>query len=711
MAGIPIVQLSNTNELTVIVTAYDSPIWKTRLWVDPYEKHLPFMVEEDTKYNHYEIIIGNIFIDFVEYLRVNSYEELRKTDLAWWSDPNEPSVVYMHFKNSNPPSSFVSFKTGILWAFSYGKSVLLGRHKTYPLLLDFPEIEDSSDNFEYKRMAFSTGNVVIDNSTGLLDEFTGLFGNDINFLNLTENGSLEFIRQFYVENYTIGLDSIKLSVKDKRSRLTLQAPNTFYTLEKYPHIEDNLENKVIQDAYGYCRGVEGTCLNRKEIYAKFPLFEGEELVEEGEFNDWFQFKFARRITKIEKVFAKMSDVWTEVFPGLGVEGNEPAPLSDDPDEPEVIYWQDINPHPIKIIHKNEFGIEIKSTIPDNGILTGNMLNNDGRIEIWWSQAMRDNRGHLHRRNGDANTVKMTGIFVDLHTPGDIVKDMMTYYGHLPYESSYFDLSDWEREMEGGRPIGICLDSAKNIYDWIEQIQNGSFLGFQLLINKNLFTARVDNSTRDESFNIHWAEILNRNEVELELNGEKYATFTTINYLQDYTDKEWKTEIDQSKQTAIMDVYKYEKEFVNNAFLSGTGDIDLARRDVLRKSKAILDNYMEVRPIYRGIQLDGLRLNEIKLFSTGWIDFTVEIPRQMKIVQKYMKPRLHHGKMRVKVLSYKRNWKDSKITIDVIADEEIIFDIDGMNPEFKDFDYQVDYDQMYAETLDSEYEVIIDEGVI
>jgi hypothetical protein len=307
------------------------------------------------------------------------------------------------------------------------------------------------------------------------------------------------------------------------------------------------------------------------------------------------------------------------------------------------------------VSRDAYGNDIYVDVTESN--KDNLPDNDGRVAVWWTQALKDNVGHLDRRNGSADQCKMTGVFVNLNTPGEIVKDMMTYYGDLR-EPSYFDLADWEAEMSGMRQIGVCLKASDNIYSWIEKIQNRSMMGFQLLIHKNLFSARVDNSNRAESFDIKFSEILNRDELRPELNGDSYATFTAINYSQDNTDGEWKTVIDKSQRLNILDVYKYEKEYANDTYL-------VHEADVAQKGRIILENFMQIRPVIRGIMLSGMRAEEIKLFSTGWIDFSMDLPRNMRAVQKYMKRRQSMGRMRVKVIGWKRDLKQDRTTIDVV----------------------------------------------
>jgi len=643
MNNVPIAQLENSQDISVDFTVHESPIWRAKLWITHYTKHLSFMADEDTRYNRSSVSISSIIIDFVEYLKVNDYGVLRDTKKSWMFDPQDNSRLFVHFDDHNPPFWFSSFKNGRLYAFSYGL-IKSGGVSAYPVLIDLPMVEDAADHLSYKRMEFASGSVIIDNSTGMLDDLRELFGNNLNLLLYNaKTAELEMCRQFFIESYTIGLKDAKFSVKDKRSRLTFKAPNTFYTKEEYPHIDEKFIGKIIQDAYGYCRGVAGACVNEKEIYENEA-----DLI----FNDWFRFKFARKITSIKEVLVEMSDVWTEVFPGLGIKGN------DAPDNPNPnTGWSDINPYPIRIMAKDPVTGEY--TIPVD-VTTANMKNlpdNDGQIEIWWSQALKDNTG-LERRGGKPNKVKMNGVFVDKHSPGDIIKDLMVYYGELPYEASYFNLDEWEKEMGHARPIGICLEKDDDIYSWIEKIQNGSMIGFQLLVHKNLFSARLDNPNRKETFDIHWSEIANKDEIEPELNGENYATFTTINYNKEYTDDQYLTIVDQSKRTDILEIYKFEKEYANDSYL-------IYESDVIQKGNIILENFMWVHPIFRNIELDGLRWESIQLYSTGFIDFTAELPRQMKIVQKYMKNREFMGRMRVKVIGCRRDLKLEKTFIDVI----------------------------------------------
>jgi len=636
--GTPIIQIANETNISNIFTAHESGIWRVKLWVTDYEQNLPFMADADASYRAMPFQLGSVRIDFILYLQVYNYETLKTTEQTWMFDPSDASRIFIHFKNSAPPFVFINFKAGALYAFSYGAPVVIGNTKTLPLLKSIPDIEDSSDLFQYQRMAFTTGNIVIDNSSGYLDSFFELFGSDVFFNIYKSKDDVEIVKKFFVEDYEIGLDEVRLSIKDIRARLNYSAPNTVYTREAFPYIDENLENRVIQDAYGECRGVEGTCINRRKVY------EWHNSDTDYKFNEYFQFKFARTITSIEEINVEMNGVWIQIYPGRGIPGNN------DPNSPDR--YIPIHTGETRPLIVNKAGVEVD--IP----LSGALPDNDGVIAIWWSQALRDNPGFLHRRNGNAHRVKMTGVFNNYHTYQDIAKDIIVYYGQMSHPASYIDLLDWEEELSIGHQMGVCLSQQRSVFEWIEEIQNGSVMGFQLVNYKSLLSARLDNPNRRETFDIHFTRILNRDQVNLSFDGGFYATHAAINYNQDYTLREFITHTDLTYRNTILDIYKYEKEYNNDTFLIQKEDAEL-------KATWILDSFSQIRPIIRNIEIEGIPESDIKLFATGWIDFSVELPRQMKALQVYIKKRNIVGRLRVKIIKVRHDTVNNKSYIDVI----------------------------------------------
>ena len=645
MAKIPLIKIAKVANMTKYFTAFDSPIWRARLWIRPYIKNLPFMADSDPAYNNFPVLLENIIIDFVEYWKAPDYSALRNRPESWMLDPNDDSTLYIHFANHSPSFSFLSFRAGKLSAFSYGKPAYLGVIQAYPYLLSFPEIEDTADPVNYQRMAFSSGTVEVDNSKGQLDEFLSLFGNNLIFSLFDEKNAeagAEIVRTFFITNYQIGMERASFNVQDVRSRLSIKAPNTYFSMEQFPFIDEREIDRAMQDAYGFCRGVPGTCINRNMLYDP----PGQTAV----FNDYFQFRFARTVSQIHEVWVlRGNDTWIQVFPGLGIPGNN------DPESPDR--YLSVNPHPIRIVPIN--GNPFNVTTANNRSLPVN----EGIIEIWWSQCMRDNSGHLERRNGEPERVKMTGVFVDKHNPGDIIADIVSHYGNLPFTSNMYHQEEWYSEKQKLADIGFCMSDSRDIFDWIERIQNASNLGFQMGTYRDLFTIRVDDPDRDLTFDFKMFDIENRDELYLEINGDHYASFTTINYSRDYADDEWLTHVNDSFRRQVLEVYRFEKEYTNDSFLQRLNDVK-------EKALTILKRSTHTRPVLRNIRISGLHWDWLKLYAMGTLDIRIDIPSRMrKLIIAHRQSRFNYV-YAVQIIGVRRDLKHNCSFIDVIFENVI-----------------------------------------
>jgi len=656
---VPVLLVGNLSETNLLFTMDVSPVWRCRLWVNPVIRYLSFMVmPEDDEYNRQTIDITGVNINYMDYHQMYTMYDCRNTAGSYFIDPEEPSQLYVHFIDHIQPNTTLEIRAGVLTGFSYGQSTLTGNIKTYPLLLDFPQVEDIADPMIYQKMAFSSGDAVIDNSGGIWDEMLTLFGTDATLALAHRNGSLEIIRTFFIENYKIGIKQTTLSLQDKRARLSAKAPNQLYTLEKYPFINENLVNKVMQDAYGYCRGIPGICLNRRQLYARGTV---------QPYLNWYDFRFARSLTKIEQIWVEMSGTWTQVYPGLGIPGNAG--------------YQSTNPQMPQLVLTDTRGNETGRIALNNAaLLQDDYPLNDGRVAIYWSQCMKRNESGsaIEYRNGDANPVKANGYFVNKNNASEIIRDIMDFYGNIPYVPSYYNLRKWEIEMaHTPHIIGIFLETADDVWSWIEKIQNGVYMGVQLTIEGDKYSARVDHPNRAPSFNIHWTEILNKNELEPELSSEFYGTTALINYSPDFNEGEYLSVFTDEFRFSILDIYKYDKELEMDTYLK-------EREFAEAKASMIVSPFAEPQPIIRNVEIAGYHWDDLQLFSIGFIDMTNSMPRQMRIFQKYLKDREFLGKLRVKVLKVARDLQQQKTIVDLMRCEENKYAPEWRQPQIEGF---------------------------
>lgn len=632
---------------------HETAVWKYLLWIDTYEKKLPFMADQDTRYPRKNITLGSLFVDFVMYRRVSSLDDCFANAETFFINHN---TLYVHFTDYRPAWVFIRIDSGIMYGFTNQEPEIYRNIERLPDLLDVLEIEQRSDTLHYERMAFNSGNVRFNNSMGYFDGILDVFGNNFNIFFQNINNEMELIKQFFISSYSINSREANFNLKDRRERLSSNAPNTYFDKElpEYRWLEDRHDGEIIQDAYGVCVGVPATCINGLQVYNTEAGSSSGEL-------QWHSFKVARSISKISRVQVRMrntegNDLWVEVFPGFGVRGNTVA-LPDAARNPRSnidtnFAYQNRNPEPIEIVGTDG----TFTTITTNNM--NNLPANNGVIRIWSYQAMRFNPGMPNGRGGEPQKVKVDGEFNGMTNPGDIVKDMIIHYTGLPNDSEkFFNMQEWRNTFQRLPAIGIVLNRKQSIYDYIENIQNGSLLGWQLIIDKNRYSARLDNPNRGETFNLTTNQIMNIHDVEVEMDGENYATYTEIKWGQDVHDDLWEVVIDKSAWEDIMTIYKFDQSFENNSLLTNANDAAV-------KGRVILDNFREVRPIIRGIELLGEEYYKLQLFDIGRIDFTIELPERLKRLQPFLNDRYFIGSLRCKIIGHNINLETGIVTIDV-----------------------------------------------
>ena len=700
-------EIEQSKRITVTPTIKFSPVWQFVLW-NTYVKHLAFMADTDPDYPTEQFKIGSIFIDQLSYIKVNSLIKCWENACTYFIQDN---ILYVHFLDHMPSWVFYNYVTGVMYGFTNKDPELFGASQLLPDLLQIPKIEISSDIFTYGRMKFNSGNVIINNSNGIMDGIQQVFGNNLNILYEKEPEVFELLMQFYIASYNINSNTATFSAKDKRERLSNSCPNTFFNKETFPFIDDKYKDRVIPDAYGQCVGVPAIPIEGNRIYV-----DSDNVTEGMQENDpnwlnYYSYKVARKITKISRVQVKMSDVngddiWVEVFPGLGVIDNTEAGTPDPITGTDRNFaYQEINPQPIKIVKINGDGETITLLNKDN------LPDNNGIIQIYVRQALKDNPGFLFKRGGRTQDVKIDGVFNDMTKPADIAKDIIKHYSGLPNDDHlFFNVEECYENLGQLPSIGIVLKDKKSIYDYIERIQNGCLLGWQMLIDKDRFTARLDNPNRAESFVITEDDIINVHDVEVELDGENYATYTEIKYNQDISDDLWQSVIDRSSWNTIMDIYKFDKVFENESLL-------LTMQEAAMKGRTLLDDFSQVRPIIRGIELIGKQYFNLKLFQIGSINFTIALPERLKQLQPYMNDRTFMGKnFRCKIINKSIDIENEKVIIDVrqcdiskslpLSFFENI-EINGETPSHIQYTHGID--NKYANTNDDEFELILDAG--
>ena len=156
--------------------------------------------------------------------------------------------------------------------------------------------------------------------------------------------------------------------------------------------------------------------------------------------------------------------------------------------------------------------------------------NNGIIELLDSDAYIDGDN-----TKGLNDIKANGIFLNYLNPADITSAWNLRYLNVPFNNTNYNTAEWNNEKQYLGDVGIYLDSQKEIYSYIEELQNGSTVGFQYIIEYGKRTIRLDNPNRDPIFRIEAVEIINNNNLKKNNNEELFATDAVVFYEHDYTE--------------------------------------------------------------------------------------------------------------------------------------------------------------------------------
>jgi hypothetical protein len=654
-----IVGVEQSRDIPIPLTEFNTPLWKLKLWIDEYNPGLPFFSPSDSLYPRVRYEVSSMVIDQVTYLKMASLARCYQYDESWCFDPDDDSIIYVHFHSHRPPFLYYSKKFGVMYGYTNNGYKKLGTfQQAIDLVQTVPAMTVNADNLEYKKMKFLSGTIVLDNTGKDFDSVRNVFGYDLNVLVGETDKPYETYKkliQFYISNYTITPEKASFMGKDKRELLSQQAPNTRFATTNppnrqdlyvpglvYPYINESLIDKIIPDAYGYCFRVEGICLNENQAVS----------------DRWRHFKFSRTITP---------DTLTPIVTASVIQGNT---CLDDTFILEVEIGKKWVRLPRNQQEYDDLGLQgaydpntmwiaVGPVLYDSyNPVTGNTTRVDWQeegtitIPVIWAH---DQEGQTWATDveGGINAVRLTSKFNPQEKPMEILLDLLEYYGGVDPVPERYALDEMHYELDKLPPIGIALTDEQDLYRVIEQFQNGSLLGFQLVNRFELLSAKLDNPNRPTSFKISSKEIINFDKLSIDFGGDNYATWTDIIYAFGYQDQKGLRAVNKDFQRTMLDIHRFDKAYETQTCLP---DKDTAALKALVLMKIFSNQLVSIK----GIELFGLEYFDLDLFQTGYIDLRGIRNRSI----------LTDDDIRVQIMSVKKDPSKGIVTIDVVRREMV-----------------------------------------
>ena len=267
-------------------------------------------------------------------------------------------------------------------------------------------------------------------------------------------------------------------------------------------------------------------------------------------------------------------------------------------------------------------------------------------------------------NGDPKPTKVDAVLYNISNPADIIVDLNSRYLDVAYDTSEYNTIEWESEKTLLNDVGILLDKEKDIFKYIELLQNGSVNGFVYDIEGDgRRTIRVDYANRTPLRTVQQLEILNKSK-PIERDFSEYAAEVKVRYNKDYTTNYYYSVInDDNKEEAIKKYNKVQRETLEVLLVN----------EAHAQAKALLvaNELKNVKPRFE-IDVKEKWHFDVKLFDILFVDFGFEgeFVGYRNGEKVFIHNREYSGIQRVQVIGLDYNLNDNIATFTLIKKEEV-----------------------------------------
>jgi hypothetical protein len=190
-------------------------------------------------------------------------------------------------------------------------------------------------------------------------------------------------------------------------------------------------------------------------------------------------------------------------------------------------------------------------------------------------------------------VFVTGVMRNLTNPADIIVDLNARLADILYNSTNYDMTEWETEKASLADVSLYMDNSKSLYDWISLLQSGSTWGFRYE-DSGKRTIRLDDPDRtqitfDDGTNIITPVEIRNSDIPINQNAELYATSCIVKYGYNHRTQSYSQVENTDYKDAVLQEHRIEKIITLESLLTSKADAE-------EKALRIMQDQSKVRPI-------------------------------------------------------------------------------------------------------------------
>ena len=190
-------------------------------------------------------------------------------------------------------------------------------------------------------------------------------------------------------------------------------------------------------------------------------------------------------------------------------------------------------------------------------------------------------------------VYVTGVMRNLANPADIIVDLNERLANIQYNSTNYNLTEWEAEKVDLADVSLYMDESKSLYDWISLLQSGSTWGFRYEDSGKRTIRRDDPDRTQVTFDDGTALItpveIRNSDIPINQNAELYATSCIVKYGYNHRTQSYSQVENTDYKDAVLQEHRIEKILTIESLLTNKTDAEA-------KALRIMQDQSKVRPI-------------------------------------------------------------------------------------------------------------------
>jgi len=184
-------------------------------------------------------------------------------------------------------------------------------------------------------------------------------------------------------------------------------------------------------------------------------------------------------------------------------------------------------------------------------------------------------------------VFVSGVMRSIANPADIIIDLNSRLFEVDYNASNYDIAEVEAEKALLADVGLYMDKSRKVYEWIEELQNGTNIGFRYEDTEKR-TIRLDLPTRPVVVDIEALDIRNA-DMPIQRNAELYASSCLVRYSKNWRSDSYQSTENKDWEGEVIDEHRVKKVQEYDSLLTSLNDAE-------DKALTVMADIHQVRPI-------------------------------------------------------------------------------------------------------------------